>query len=955
MLFQKLILFLLCLYFVSCESTENSASEIQSIQDQGDLDSLLNAVIVQTDILSIDSLDHNSAINILTKNLSLYGNSNLNRYNTALLHHKLGSCYYRKKEIPKALAHLDTAITLWGKPKKIQHKIALANSYYVTAVCHSNSSYYREALKNIQKANNWLIDIPNQDNARGDYFAKTAHYFHQLGENIKAVEYFDQANMLLDSNSIQRAEFLDYYGQMQEANGKYKIAIESYENSIRLYRLNKVNREIGFAAELNLLSVLQNGKTYNEIKKVTQEFLSDFNPNTKYLLQEKCLILNNLAYDAYDNGVLEDAKQYYSEALSIAKELNETENTIYHGLAYEGLGDVAFGHNNFDNSIEFYQKAIRSLSIGFEDDEIHSLPNLKDHVIIHAEDLERIITLKIEACYEKYLVSNNLEDLKIVLNSYQGLDLIWTQMRQGYKAAASRYELIEKNLPEYEKATNIALELYRLTKEEKYLQQAYNFASKNKAIVMLDGLQDEEAKFSNIDKETLRNETILKKEIYDLDSKIFELSQQADQKTNLHKFKKERFEKSRKYERLIDKMELEYPEYYQLKYTISEEPNYKLQQQLLPEKAAVIEYFAGQDSIYIFSYSKQLSLKVFTLAHDDNFKASIEEFIRISKNTREKTIKEFSLISNRVFDLLLKDVLEELDDSIERLFIIPDDKLMQVSFDVMLTEKYDQTSSNDWTIPLPYLLRKYALSYAYNNQLLFDEAKSKRLDSSANSYLGFGLAYDDFTLEGVKNLLPTEVDTNFTRGIGKLKYSVDEILESSKIMNGKFFLNEKATKEKFLSQATNAEFLHLAMHGFVVKEKPLNSGLIFTRQNSEDDFILKASDLYTTKLKANITILSACHTGDGLIKKGEGIRSLARAFNYAGCSNITASLWAAPDLSTKIIILNFFENLKQNQPIDQALQQAKLQYLDQCQFSSEALPHLWSHLITIGDCQAVFN
>jgi len=305
--------------------------------------------------------------------------------------------------------------------------------------------------------------------------------------------------------------------------------------------------------------------------------------------------------------------------------------------------------------------------------------------------------------------------------------------------------------------------------------------------------------------------------------------------------------------------------------------------------------------------------------------------------------------------LLLSDVINEVGEEVNRLFIIPDAKIMQISFDVLIADETQELSSNDWTNPLPYLLRDYALSYVYSNQLLFDQEKNNRLKFSRSSYLGFGLEYDDFTLDGVKDLQPTEIDTSLTRGMGKLVYSADEIKESSSIMKGKYYLNEKATKETFMNKAEKADLLHLAMHGFVVKSKPMNSGMIFTRQDEEDDFILRAGDLYTMKLDAKSALLSACHTGAGLIEKGEGIRSIARAFNYAGCPNVTASLWAAPDLSTKKIVLEFYKNLKDGQTVDVALQNAKLHYLDHCTFNNEALPHLWSHLVTIGDSKALFN
>ena len=109
------------------------------------------------------------------------------------------------------------------------------------------------------------------------------------------------------------------------------------------------------------------------------------------------------------------------------------------------------------------------------------------------------------------------------------------------------------------------------------------------------------------------------------------------------------------------------------------------------------------------------------------------------------------------------------------------------------------------------------------------------------------------------------------------------------------------------------------------------------------------------KLNSQLSILSACHTGGGKITRGEGVRSIARAFQYAGCPNVTASLWAAPDLSTKSIVVEFLSRVKKGEDIDKALQQSKLEYLDNCRFNREALPYFWSHIITIGSTDAIYN
>jgi len=161
-------------------------------------------------------------------------------------------------------------------------------------------------------------------------------------------------------------------------------------------------------------------------------------------------------------------------------------------------------------------------------------------------------------------------------------------------------------------------------------------------------------------------------------------------------------------------------------------------------------------------------------------------------------------------------------------------------------------------------------------------------------------------------------------------------------------VNNKATKEVFLTNAPNYDIVHLAMHSVVNEEKPMNSALIFSRESDSLDFILRASEIYGLSLNNQMAVLSACDTGHGKLEKGEGVRSLARAFSYAGSPSLVASLWSAPDRSTKEILVNFYKNLKAGQFKDEALRNAKLTYLDQAP-PVYSIPTHWAHLVVIGD------
>jgi len=160
------------------------------------------------------------------------------------------------------------------------------------------------------------------------------------------------------------------------------------------------------------------------------------------------------------------------------------------------------------------------------------------------------------------------------------------------------------------------------------------------------------------------------------------------------------------------------------------------------------------------------------------------------------------------------------------------------------------------------------------------------------------------------------------------------------------FLANQATKQQFTDDADQFQILQLSMHGILDDEKPLYSKLIFA------DSALYAADLYNTRLNADLAILSACNTGTGEIKKGEGVMSLSRAFTYAGCPSLLLSLWSVPDGGTAELVDTFLEQLQQGETKDKALQTAQFKYLNNT--SPDRLhPMYWAGLVPSGDMQAV--
>jgi CHAT domain-containing protein/Tfp pilus assembly protein PilF len=167
--------------------------------------------------------------------------------------------------------------------------------------------------------------------------------------------------------------------------------------------------------------------------------------------------------------------------------------------------------------------------------------------------------------------------------------------------------------------------------------------------------------------------------------------------------------------------------------------------------------------------------------------------------------------------------------------------------------------------------------------------------------------------------------------------------------------------------------LHIATHGFFLQdvvpaetsneqrrsisasariENPLlRSGLALAGANlpntSADDGILTALEasglnLWGTKL----VTLSACDTGIGEVKDGEGVYGLRRAFVLAGAESLVMSLWPVSDYVTREMMTAYYKGLRQGQGRGEALRQVQLAMLKR---KERQHPFYWASFIQSGE------
>jgi CHAT domain-containing protein len=139
-----------------------------------------------------------------------------------------------------------------------------------------------------------------------------------------------------------------------------------------------------------------------------------------------------------------------------------------------------------------------------------------------------------------------------------------------------------------------------------------------------------------------------------------------------------------------------------------------------------------------------------------------------------------------------------------------------------------------------------------------------------------------------------------------------------------------ATESAFYEDAPRARILHVAAHAWADDAHPAYSGIVLSPTPGAagsppaDDGLVQAWEVARTRLRADLVTLSACDTGRGRWRRGEGIVGLARAFRLAGARTLLVSLWAVDDAATADLMTRFYARLLEGERPAAALRGAKL-------------------------------
>ena len=355
----------------------------------------------------------------------------------------------------------------------------------------------------------------------------------------------------------------------------------------------------------------------------------------------------------------------------------------------------------------------------------------------------------------------------------------------------------------------------------------------------------------------------------------------------------------------------------------------------LNERELMISYFYGKANLYIIGISKT-SVNYNVVAMDQTLQSSLTTLAESFEN------RNFDPdVSHRIFGRILQPMLND-QNSMHSLVLLPDGILHYIPFEAFVTSNESGNGNR-------YLIHDYTVYYMHSTSL--PQISEKTSTESELAYIGFSPSYN---IESNSLLASRSArDVQIASQLEKLPMAEKEIETSASILSGKYLINKDATEEKFKQIAKDANIIHIASHTIIDDEEPLNSKLVFSPgADTVEDGLLHTYELYNMQLNAQLACLSACNTGFGKIKSGEGVVSLAKGFFYAGVPNVMMSLWSVPDISTSEIMTTFYKELKNGIGKADALRNAKLKYLELSDQNTSD-PYYWAAFTMIGDNQTI--
>jgi hypothetical protein len=258
-----------------------------------------------------------------------------------------------------------------------------------------------------------------------------------------------------------------------------------------------------------------------------------------------------------------------------------------------------------------------------------------------------------------------------------------------------------------------AEELYQITKEKKYLEDAFQLAERSKDAILTSALSSKKAlNFGGVPDSLVLKENQLRKDISKLNKKLLSVKKTAVDYSDLQE---QLFALKRAKEKFVSQLEQNYPQYYQLKYKSTVASIQALQNRILKPNTTLIAYYVQYPVAYIWSVTKETA-NLQRIKLDSSYATDISDFRKVLtdlKFIQKEPLAAASLYNQLSHKFYTSFVLPALTQkNTKRLIIIPDHLLGHLPFEAF-TSTYEPQAAVNYK-DKNYLLKDYDIQYSYS-------------------------------------------------------------------------------------------------------------------------------------------------------------------------------------------------------------------------------------------------
>ena len=420
-----------------------------------------------------------------------------------------------------------------------------------------------------------------------------------------------------------------------------------------------------------------------------------------------------------------------------------------------------------------------------------------------------------------------------------------------------------------------------------------------------------------------------------------------------------------------------------------------VQQNVLDDGTVMLEYSLGTDSSYLFAVARS-SVSLFKLPPRSDLDKLATEFraqlippklqrrivgIDVVADQQRglglvqgpsENLTAFVTASNGLYKAAVEPASSLMAD--KRVLVVADGALNYVPFEALV-----KTSEGADYASLNYLVKTNEIVYAPSASVVAairqqgSKASGKNLlavaDPIFNSNdprlkgagaaqpageargLGLGLESAINDVAGSSQTGAPAVGLHLARLVGT-RTEAEEIAKIARAGGGQpdIWIDLNASEDNVRSRdMTNYRVIHIATHGLLDAQRPQFTGVVLSLVgNKTSDGFLRTDEIFNLRMSPSLVMLSACETGLGKEKRGEGVIGLTRAFMYAGAPTVGVSLWSVADKSTADLMTDFYRRYLGATPVSApgAMRGAQLSMISAKKYSA---PFYWAPFVLVGE------